>query len=69
MTIGSVTATRKPLLPITLMDSVGNRHTLRVILDTGFTGELLLAGTVYPPARPDAERKERGPAGHRRVRL
>ena len=42
MTGGNVTATRKPLLPITLLDSAGNRHTLRVILDTGFTGELLL---------------------------
>ena len=29
-------------MPITLLDSAGNSHTMRVILDSGFTGELLL---------------------------
>ncbi len=42
MTAGSVTRTRKPLVPITMLDQQGHRHTLRVVLDTGFTGELLL---------------------------
>ena len=42
MTSGNVTSTRIPLMPITLLDSAGNSHTMRVILDSGFTGELLL---------------------------
>ncbi len=42
MTSGIVTATRKPLVPLTILDDSGNRHTLRVVLDTGFTGQLLL---------------------------
>lgn len=42
MTSGNVTATRIPLIPITLLDSAGNRHTIRAVLDSGFTGELLL---------------------------
>ena len=41
-TIGNVTAERQPLAPLTLLDSGGNRHTLSVIVDTGFTGELAL---------------------------
>ena len=42
MTSGSVVGTRKPLVPITILDSVGNPQTLRVVLDTGFTGQLAL---------------------------
>lgn len=33
---------RKPLAPIAILDSIGNPHALRVILDTGFTGQSLL---------------------------
>ena len=42
MTSGSVVGTRKPLVPITILDSVGAPQVLRVILDTGFTGQLVL---------------------------
>ena len=42
MTSGNVTSTRIPLVPLTLLDGAGNRHTMRVILDSGFTGELAL---------------------------
>lgn len=42
MTIGSVTATRRPLLPVTVLDSSGNPHPIQFILDTGFTGQLVL---------------------------
>ena len=42
MTSGHVTVTRKPLVPITILDSHGNSRTVRAILDTGFTGQILL---------------------------
>ncbi len=42
MTNGGVTRTRKPLVPITVLDSIGVPHTLPVVLDTAFTGELVL---------------------------
>ena len=42
MTNGSVTSTRKPLLRVTLLDTEEHRHTIPFILDTGFTGQLLL---------------------------
>lgn len=41
-TIGNVTVERQPLAPLTILDSGGNLHTLSVIVDTGFTGELAL---------------------------
>ena len=42
MTTGSVTNTRKPIVRLTILDSAGNRRTVPVIVDTGFTGELAL---------------------------
>ena len=42
MTNGSVTGTRKPLVPLTILDGSGNPQTLRVVLDTGFTGQVSL---------------------------
>ena len=42
MTGGIVTAARKPVMPLTALDGSGRRHTIRVIIDTGFTGELVL---------------------------
>ncbi len=42
MTNGFVTATRKPLLSATLLDTAERRHTIPFVLDTGFTGQLLL---------------------------
>ncbi len=42
MISGHVTVTRKPLVPLTILDHHGNPHTIRLILDTGFTGQLLL---------------------------
>lgn len=42
MTSGSVTNTRKPIVRLTILDSAGNRRTVPVIIDTGFTGELAL---------------------------
>ena len=42
MTTGSVTNTRKPIIRLTILDSAGNRRTVPVIVDTGFTGELAL---------------------------
>ena len=42
MTSGRVTATRKPIVPVTVMDSWRNPHTIQFVLDTGFTGQLLL---------------------------
>ncbi len=41
-TIGRVFPTRKPLVPLTILDGRGHRHPLQFILDTGFTGELVL---------------------------
>lgn len=42
MTSGYVTATRKPMVPLTILDNQGNPHLIRMILDTGFTGQVLL---------------------------
>ncbi len=42
MTKGGVTRTRKPLVSMTILDSIGVPHTLPVVLDTAFTGELVL---------------------------
>ena len=42
MTSGAVTDTRKPLVPITVLDSRNNPHTIQFVLDSGFTGQLLL---------------------------
>ena len=42
MTSGRVIATRKALVPVTILDSQSNPHTIRFILDTGFNGQLLL---------------------------
>ena len=42
MTIGSVTSTRKPLVSLTVLDNNGNSHPMRLILDTGFTGQIVL---------------------------
>ena len=42
MTSGRVIATRKPLVPITVLDNLRNPHTIQFVLDTGFTGQLLL---------------------------
>ena len=42
MTSGRVTPTHKPLIPVTVLDSQRNPHTIRFVLDTGFTGQLLL---------------------------
>lgn len=42
MTSGRVTATRKPLVPITVLDRRDNPHTIQFVFDSGFTGELLL---------------------------
>ena len=42
MTNGFVTTTRKPLLSVTLLDAGEHRHTIPFVLDTGFTGQLLL---------------------------
>ena len=42
MTTGRVVSTRKPLVPITVLDSQGNSHTIQFIVDTGFNGQMLL---------------------------
>ena len=42
MTSGRVALTRKPFVPVTVLDSHRNPHTIQFILDTGFTGQLLL---------------------------
>lgn len=42
MSSGRVAATRKPLVPVTILDSRRNPHTIQFILDTGFNGQLLL---------------------------
>ena len=42
MTSGRVTATRKPLVPVTILDSESSPHTIQFVVDTGFTGQLLL---------------------------
>ncbi len=42
MTSGRVISTRKPLVPVTVLDSQRNPHIIQFILDTGFTGQLLL---------------------------
>ena len=42
MTSGRVLATRKPLVPVVILDNQNNPHTIQFILDTGFTGQLSL---------------------------
>ena len=42
MTSGSVVSARRPLVPLTILDDSGNPQTLRVVLDTGFTGQVSL---------------------------
>ena len=42
MTSGAVTDTRKPRVPIAVLDSRDNPHTIQFVLDSGFTGQLLL---------------------------
>ena len=42
MTSGRVDARRKPFVPVTVLDNQGKPHTIQFILDTGFTGQLLL---------------------------
>ena len=42
MTRGYVTTTRKPMLPLTILDRNDNGHAIQFIVDTGFTGQVLL---------------------------
>ena len=42
MTSGRVSARRKPFVPVTVLDNQSRPHTIQFILDTGFTGQLLL---------------------------
>lgn len=42
MTSGRVDARRKPFVPVTVLDRLSNPHTIQFIMDTGFTGQLLL---------------------------
>ena len=42
MISGRVAETRKPFVPVTVLDSHSNLHTIQFVLDTGFTGQLLL---------------------------
>ncbi len=42
MTSGRVTATRKPLVPVTILDNQNNPHTVQFVCDSGFTGQLLM---------------------------
>ena len=42
MTSGNVVGTRKPLVPLTILDGSGSPQTLRVVLDTGFNGQVSL---------------------------
>ena len=42
MTSGRVADTRKPFVPITVLDSRNSPHIIQFILDTGFNGQLLL---------------------------
>ena len=42
MISGRVADTRKPFVPVTVLDRHSNPHSIQFILDTGFTGELLL---------------------------
>ena len=42
MTSGRVDDRRKPLVPVTVFDHQSRPHTIQFILDTGFTGQLLL---------------------------
>ena len=73
MTRGNVISARKPLLPITILDSTGNQHDLLVTLDTGFTSQLALPGNylrrsvlttdVYIDSRPATGEVIRIPTG------
>ena len=42
MTSGRVIASRKPLVRLAFLDDNQNRHLIPVVLDTGFTGQILL---------------------------
>ena len=42
MTSGRVNARRKPFVPVTVLDNQSQPHTIQFILDTGFTGQLVL---------------------------
>ena len=50
MTSGSVVSTHRPLVPLTILDGSGNPQTLRVVLDTGFTGQVSLPDKVCTAA-------------------
>ena len=42
MTSGRVTSSKKPLVRLTFLDHSGNSHLIPLVLDTGFTGNVLL---------------------------
>ena len=42
MTRGYVTTTRKPMLTLTILERNDNGHAIQFIVDTGFTGQVLL---------------------------
>ena len=42
MTAGRVTTSGKPLLRLEFLDRQQNRHVIPMVLDTGFTGQVLL---------------------------
>ena len=69
MTTGRVTATLKPLVPITILDSRNNAHTIQFVLDSEFNGQSLLPDRyidrlglssrtgLTPALRPERSRK------------
>ena len=66
MTIGRVISSRKPIVPMTIVDGIGHRHSLRAILDTGFTGELVLPARYINRFGLVMDRESDGrPAGYR----
>ena len=42
MTSGRVISTKKPLVHLQFLDNIGELHTIPLVLDTGFTGQVSL---------------------------
>ena len=70
MTNGYVTVTRKPLVPITFFDNRGNPHEMRLILDTGFTGQVVLPERIVDRLGLTMDRFSHGrPVGDQFIRI
>lgn len=70
MTSGHVTETRKPMVPLTILDNQGTPNPIRLILDTGFTGQVLLPEWLVQRLGLTMDRFSHGrPVGDQYIRI